>query len=167
MKSNPELTVHEDVGSRVITFGFGLDHETLTGGDAAGEPNPCRDARVREAAYRAIEADALVAGIMRGSAETASQLVSGGTRGYSEADAERLGHDPDVKTAQDETAYVPPYVQPPVAASKASAEVVQRPDDFLIVRRIEVGDRARAPPAAADGAPGLTARAAAPCRRRG
>ena len=273
LKSNDDLTVYEDVESRIIMFGFGLDHETLTGGDDAGDPNPFRDVRVREAAYRAIDADALVSRIMRGSAETASQLVSEGTRGYSEANAERLEHDPEaakallaeagfpdgfsfalrcpndryindeaicqaaasmmtrvglraeldtmpvrnywpelregnfdmyllgwspgtfdaehpirfllatpneekklgswnfggvtdarvdellpmiqtelddakrqgmidevVKTAQDEIAYVPLYVQPLVAASASNVEVVQRPDDFLIVRWIEVGE---------------------------
>ena len=273
LRSNDELTVYEGIESRVIMFGFGLDHETLTGGEGAGGPNPFADARVREAAYRAIDVDALVSRIMRGSAEPASQLVSAGTRGYSEAHAERLEHDPDrarellgeagypdgfsfalrcpndryindesvcqaaasmmtrvglraeldtmpvrnywpelregafdmyllgwspgtfdaehpirfllatpneeaklgswnfggysdarvdellpmiqtelddaerqamidevVATTQEQVAYVPLYVQPLVAASAANVEVVQRPDDFLIVRWVSVGE---------------------------
>ncbi len=99
LKSNDDLTVYEGIESRVIMFGFGLDHETLTGGDGAGKPNPFRDVRVREAAYRAIDVDALVQKIMRGSAQPASQLVSEGTRGYSQAHAERLAYDPEAAKA--------------------------------------------------------------------
>ncbi len=83
------------IEARVIMLGFGHDRDALKYTDMAGEKNPFLDVRVREAVAKAINVDAILQTIMRGSAETASQLVSPSMRGYSDAQAARTGFDPD------------------------------------------------------------------------
>ena len=99
LKSTDGVTVHEGVEARVLMFGFNHDSDTLVYGDNAGEANPFQDVRVREAAYRAIDADALIAKVMRGTAQPAAQLVSKAMRGYSSGLGERLSYDPDAAKA--------------------------------------------------------------------
>ena len=83
------------IEARVIMLGFGHDRDALKYTDMAGEQNPFLDVRVREAVAKAINVDAILQTIMRGSAETASQLVSPAMRGYSDAQAARTAYDPD------------------------------------------------------------------------
>jgi len=99
MKQRDGFTVHEGVEARVIMFGFSLENETLAFGDEAGEKNPFLDARVRKAAYQAIDVDALISKVMRGAAQPASQLVSDTMRGYSTAHAARFPYDPEAAKA--------------------------------------------------------------------
>lgn len=99
MKERDGITVHEGVEARVMMFGFALNSENLALGDDAGQENPFNDVRVREAAYQAIDVDALIAKVMRGSAQPVSQLVPEGLSGYSTANAERLPYDPDAARA--------------------------------------------------------------------
>ncbi len=77
------------IEARVIMLGFAHDHEVLYGGANAGDPNPFADARVRQAVAHAVNVDAILTTIMRGSAEPASQLVSPAMRGFSTANDAR------------------------------------------------------------------------------
>ena len=93
------VKVIRGIEARVIMFGFDQTSETLFGGADKGKPNPFRDARVREAVAKAVDVDAILATIMRGSAEPASQLVSPAMRGYSPSLAARPSTDVDAAKA--------------------------------------------------------------------
>jgi peptide/nickel transport system substrate-binding protein len=95
LSSAPEVKVLQGIEARVIMFGFPHQAETLKYTDDAGRPNPFLDARVRQAVNHAINVDAIVQTIMRGSAQPVSQLVSPAMRGYSEGLAERPEFDLD------------------------------------------------------------------------
>lgn len=81
------------VEARVIMLGFGHEADTLKYGAMAGKPNPFQDVRVREAVAKAINVDAILKTIMRGSAESVSQLVTPAMSGYSDANADRPAYD--------------------------------------------------------------------------
>lgn len=83
------------IEARVIMLGFGHEADALKYTAMAGEANPFQNAKVREAVASAINVDAILATIMRGSAEPASQLVSPAMRGFSAANAERPAYDPE------------------------------------------------------------------------
>jgi len=87
------VKVIQGIEARVIMLGFGHDHAELKYTDAAGQPNPFQDVRVRRAVAQAINVPAILQTIMRGSAEPASQLVSPAMRGYSTANAARPAYD--------------------------------------------------------------------------
>ncbi len=95
MKERSGFTVHEGVEARVLMFGFAHQAEELKFSDDVTGKNPFQDVRVRQAAYQAVNVDALIDKVMRGNAQPASQLVSGAMKGYSEANAARLAYDPD------------------------------------------------------------------------
>lgn len=95
MKERSGFTVHEGVEARVLMFGFAHQADALKFSDDVSGKNPFQDVRVRQAAYQAINVDALIQKIMRGSAQPAAQLVSDAMKGYSEANADRLAYDPD------------------------------------------------------------------------
>ncbi len=92
------VKVYQGIEARVIMLGFAHDHDSLKFGDA-GEPNPFRDVRVRQAVAHAINVPAILQTIMRGSAEPASQLVSPAMRGYAASRAERPAFDPEAAKA--------------------------------------------------------------------
>lgn len=89
------VKVVRGIEARVIMLGFGHEAPTLKYGADAGEPNPFRDARVRQAVAHAVNVPAILQTVMRGSAEPANQLVSPAMRGFSEALAARPAHDID------------------------------------------------------------------------
>jgi peptide/nickel transport system substrate-binding protein len=95
MKERSGFTVHEGVEARVLMFGFAHEADSLKFSDDVSGKNPFADVRVRQAAYQAINVDALISKIMRGNAQPASQLVSDKMKGYSSANADRLAYDPD------------------------------------------------------------------------
>ncbi len=95
LSHNADVKVLEDIEARVIMFGFSNQADTLKYTDDAGEPNPFKDPRVRMAVNHAINVDAIVQTIMRGSAQPVSQLVSPAMRGYSEKLADRPAYDLD------------------------------------------------------------------------
>lgn len=95
MKERDGFTVHEGVEARVLMFGFAHQADALKFSDDVSGKNPFKDARVRQAAYQAINVDALISKIMRGNAQPASQLVSEAMRGFSSANDTRLAYDPD------------------------------------------------------------------------
>jgi len=99
MKERDGFKVYEGIEARVIMFGFNHDTEALQFSSDIKGKNPFQDVRVRQAAYQAIDVDALIAKIMRGNAQPASQLVSAEMSGYSEAQSERLSYDPDAAKA--------------------------------------------------------------------
>jgi len=88
------VRVIRGIESRVIMLGFAHAAETLHAGDA-GMDNPFRDARVRQAVAHAINVDAILQTIMRGSAEPVGQLVTPNERGFSRAHADRPAFDAD------------------------------------------------------------------------
>ncbi len=92
--SRSDVKVVSGIEARVIMFGFPHGAETLKYSDDAGKPNPFRDVRVRQAVAHAINVDAILATIMRGAAEPASQLVSSAMRGYTPSLAARPAYDP-------------------------------------------------------------------------
>ena len=87
------------IEARVIMLGFAHDHEVLYGGANAGDPNPFADPLVRQAVAHAVNVEAILATIMRGSAEPASQLVSSAMRGFSTANDTRPTVDLDAARA--------------------------------------------------------------------
>ena len=95
MKERAGFTVHEGVEARVLMFGFAHQADALKYSDDVTDSNPFKDVRVRQAAYHSLDVDALIAKIMRGNAQPASQLVSDAMRGYSTAHADRQAYDPD------------------------------------------------------------------------
>ncbi len=99
LQGNDEVEVIQGIEARVIMLGFDHQAETLKYTDDAGKPNPFRDARVRQAVAHAVNVDAILATIMRGNAEAASQLVSPAMSGYSAANAERPAYDVEAAKA--------------------------------------------------------------------
>jgi peptide/nickel transport system substrate-binding protein len=95
LEADPNVNVIRGVETRVIMLGFAHEAGTLKYGISAGEPNPFRDVRVREAVARAINVDAILQTIWRGAAEPASQLVPSQLSGFSEANAARPPFDPE------------------------------------------------------------------------
>ena len=93
LKARDDLKVLQGIEARVIMLGFGHEADTLKYTGDAGKPNPFKDPRVREAVAKAINVDAILATIMRGNAEPASQLVSPAMRGYSTSAGDRPAHD--------------------------------------------------------------------------
>ncbi|WP_037312990.1 ABC transporter substrate-binding protein [Ruegeria halocynthiae] len=93
LTGNADVDVIQGIEARVIMLGFDHQAEVLKYTDDAGKPNPFRDPRVRRAVAQAVNVDAILATIMRGNAEAASQLVSPAMSGYSEANAERPAYD--------------------------------------------------------------------------
>jgi peptide/nickel transport system substrate-binding protein len=89
LKSSDGVEVIQGIEARVIMLGFGHEAETLKYAADAGKPNPFRDVRVRQAVASAINVPAILATIMRGNAEEASQLVSPAMSGYSASNAAR------------------------------------------------------------------------------
>ena len=87
--------VLEGEETRVIMFGFGHEHDTLLYSTDVTDVNPFQDVRVRQAAAHAIDIDAIDRVLFRGKIEAASQLVPAGISGYSEANSDRLGYDPE------------------------------------------------------------------------
>jgi peptide/nickel transport system substrate-binding protein len=85
LTQNPDVDVVQGIEARVIMFGFANAAEKLKYGADAGKPNPFLDKRVRQAVNAAVNVDAIVQAIMRGSAEPVSQLVSPLMRGYSKS----------------------------------------------------------------------------------
>ena len=95
MKERSGFMVHEGVEARVLMFGFAHQADALKFSDDISNANPFQDVRVRQAAYQAVNVDALISKIMRGNAQPASQLVSDAMKGYSSANADRLPYDPE------------------------------------------------------------------------
>ena len=75
----------DGVEARVIMLGMDQTSDALFSGDTSVEGNPLKTRAVREAIYRAIDVDALIQVVMRGSAQEVAQLVSQGLSGYSDA----------------------------------------------------------------------------------
>ena len=94
----PGVSVIQGIEARVIMLGMPHQAETLKYGDE-GEPNPFLDVRVRQAVGHAINVDAILQTIMRGSAQPASQLVSPAMRGYSAGLAARTDFNVDTAKA--------------------------------------------------------------------
>lgn len=90
MKQRDGFTVHEGVEARVLMFGFGHEADKLKYSDETSDKNPFQDVRVRKAIYQAIDVNALTSKVMRGTATSASQLVSEDMRGYSTSLADRF-----------------------------------------------------------------------------
>lgn len=99
MKERKGFTVHEGIEARIIMFGFKHDGDALMFSDDVTGKNPFQDARVRKAAYQSIDVDTLIAKIMRGNAQPASQLVSAEMSGYSESLGKRMPYDPEAAKA--------------------------------------------------------------------
>ncbi|MEL6523772.1 MAG: ABC transporter substrate-binding protein, partial [Pseudomonadota bacterium] len=92
---NGDVKVIQGIEARVIMLGFPHQAEALKYADDAGEPNPFKDVRVRQAVAHAVNVNAILQAIMRGSAEPATQLVSAAMRGFSETANERPAFDPE------------------------------------------------------------------------
>ncbi|MDP5216241.1 ABC transporter substrate-binding protein [Ruegeria sp. 2205SS24-7] len=106
LKESDEVEIIQGIEARVIMLGFPHEAEALKYGGDAGQPNPFKDVRVRQAVAHAINVPAILATIMRGNAEEASQLVSPAMSGYSAAHADRRAFDVDkAKALLDEAGY--------------------------------------------------------------
>lgn len=83
LKRRDGMRIIEGIEARVIMLGFAHAAETLKYSVDVGKPNPFRDAKVRRAVAHAVNVDAILQTIMRGSAASESQLISPAMRGYS------------------------------------------------------------------------------------
>ena len=99
LASSEEVNIIQGIETRTIMLGFAHEAETLKYGANAGDANPFRDVRVREAVAKAINVDAILQTVWRGSAQPASQLVTPALSGYSEANADRPAFDPEASKA--------------------------------------------------------------------
>lgn len=90
------ITVFEGREARVIMLGFEHNKDTLYAGESDVEGNPFQNADVRAAVAHAIDVDAIDEVLMKGMAEPASQLQPAGLSGYSQENAERPEHDPEL-----------------------------------------------------------------------
>ena len=95
LEASDGVQVLRGIETRTIMLGFAHEADTLKYGASAGEPNPFKDVRVREAVAKAINVDAILQTIWRGSAQPASQLVTPALSGFSEANAARPAFDPE------------------------------------------------------------------------
>lgn len=95
LASSDGVEIIQGIETRTIMLGFAHEAEALKYGANAGDPNPFRDVRVREAVAKAINVDAILQTIWRGNAQSASQLVTPALSGYSSANADRPAFDPD------------------------------------------------------------------------
>ena len=95
LAADANVNIIQGIETRTIMLGFAHEAENLKYGSSAGEPNPFRDVRVREAVAKAINVDAILQTIWRGSAQPASQLVTPALSGFSQANAERPAFDPE------------------------------------------------------------------------
>tara|TARA_R110000868_G_scaffold8138_18_gene41993 strand:- start:2063 stop:3652 length:1590 start_codon:yes stop_codon:yes gene_type:complete len=93
VESRDGFKIFEGLETRVIVLGFGHNKDTLSYSNDVEGANPFLDARVRQAAYQAIDVDTINRVIMRGKAEAVSQLLPAGLSGYSNANADRLAFD--------------------------------------------------------------------------
>ncbi len=91
---DPRVQVVEGPELRTIYLGFDHERDQLLYSDVQGR-NPLKDRRVREAIYRAIDADGLVRGVMRGKAWPAGMMVSPFLAGAPRDLNERLPFDPE------------------------------------------------------------------------
>ena len=87
------VNIIQGIETRVIMLGFAHGADTLKYGASAGQPNPFKDVRVREAVAKAINVDAILQTIWRGNAQPASQLVTPAMSGYSVANDARPAFD--------------------------------------------------------------------------
>ncbi|MEL6679509.1 MAG: ABC transporter substrate-binding protein [Pseudomonadota bacterium] len=99
LEGRGNVQVIRGIEARVIMLGFPHAAETLKYGTDEGAANPFLDDRVRAAVAQAINVDAILATIMRGAAEPASQLVSPAMRGYSTGLSDRPAYDPEAARA--------------------------------------------------------------------
>lgn len=93
------VRVIQGIEARVIMLGFAHQADETKFADDAGQPNPFKDVRVRQAVAQAVNVDAILQTIMRGAAEPASQLVSPAMRGYSQGLGDRPAFDSDAARA--------------------------------------------------------------------
>lgn len=93
LDADPNVNVIRGIETRTIMLGFSHEADTLKYGANAGDPNPFQDVRVREAVAKAINVDAILQTIWRGSAQPASQLVTPALSGFSETNADRPAFD--------------------------------------------------------------------------
>lgn len=89
------VSIIQGIEARVIMLGMPHAADMLKYTGDAGNANPFLDLRVRQAIAHSVNVDAILATIMRGAAEPASQLVSPAMRGYSPALAARPAFDPE------------------------------------------------------------------------
>ena len=75
IKSNPNFALASKLSNRIIYLHFNYLADVAPGVTDAGEKNPFRDKRVREAISLAIDRDAIVARIMAGEAKAAAEFL--------------------------------------------------------------------------------------------
>jgi len=94
IEAQADLKTASTPQTRTIFFGLDQGSEELRSSNVEGK-NPFADQRVREAMYRAIDAEAIQRTIMRGRSQPAGMLIAPGVNGYSEQDDTRLEVDQD------------------------------------------------------------------------
>ncbi|MCW5750760.1 MAG: ABC transporter substrate-binding protein [Alphaproteobacteria bacterium] len=89
---NPGTKILQTAETRVVYLGFDQSRDELLESNIKGK-NPFKDARVREAFYRAIDIEAIKSRVMRGQATPTALMVAPGVRGYSKTLDVRPKHD--------------------------------------------------------------------------
>jgi peptide/nickel transport system substrate-binding protein len=91
--ASPGLQILRTPELRTVFLGFDQARAELTDSDVKGK-NPFKDARVREAFYRAIDIEAIRTKVMRGFAQPTAEMVAPGIKGFDPALNTRPAYDP-------------------------------------------------------------------------
>ncbi len=91
--STPGLKILRTPELRTIFLGFDQARDELQESNIKGK-NPYKDARVREAFYRAIDEEAIKTKVMRGFAQPTAEMIAPGVNGFDPALNERPAYDP-------------------------------------------------------------------------
>jgi peptide/nickel transport system substrate-binding protein len=94
MRQNPNLKVVEGAENRTIFIGLDQDRNELLYSNIKGK-NPFKDARVREALYRAIDINAIQRVVMRGLSAPTGAMLAPQVHGWSKELAQRMPFDPE------------------------------------------------------------------------
>jgi peptide/nickel transport system substrate-binding protein len=91
--STPGLKIVQKPELRTVFLGFDQARDELLESNIKGK-NPFKDARVREALYRAIDMNAIHSKVMRGFSQNTAEMVGPGVNGFDPALNERPTYDP-------------------------------------------------------------------------
>jgi len=93
ISQTPGLKIVQKPELRTVFLGFDQARDELLESSVKGK-NPFKDARVREAFYRAIDMNAIRTKVMRGFSQITAEMVGPGVNGFDPALNERPAYDP-------------------------------------------------------------------------
>jgi len=98
LEANPDVKISKTDEFRTLFFGMDQGSDVLKYGDA-GDSNPFKDIRVRQAMNMAIDAKTITRAVMRGLATPTGQILAPGNLGYDASLDGRVTFDPEAARA--------------------------------------------------------------------